>query len=354
LNAYNSTLDLEAAAGMIRSCPGPIVVVAHAKPDGDAFGSVVALTAALKLLDKPVHGYLVGPVPANFSQLDGYELVTVCSRDPEVIAAWTQGELYVVLDTGAWSQLGPQRAVIEPNLHKTLIIDHHLSGDVSAAHRHIDGNAAACCEIMAGLVDHLLGNSPDDSSLLLTLREALFVGIASDTGWFHFANTRPQTHELAAHLQRCGVDHAELYRRLEQMERPEKLQLLIRAVDSLQLLADGKAAMMVLRSKDFAETGALEEETDRLIDIPQQISTIEVIVLVTERIIKSDDGPRNITRLSFRSKPGPKAINVAELAGRFGGGGHARAAGARVEQAVDDVLPRVAEALDHVANVSSA
>lgn len=353
MTEYASTLELSDAAQMLRDVAGPIVVLTHAKPDGDAFGSVIALAATLRKLGKTVHACFVPPVPATLLDLRGSELASVYKQGDPL----PEGELYVVLDTGAWSQLGPMRAVVEPNLDRTLILDHHLSGDVPAKHRYIDGQAAACCEVIAELVECLLDTSScgtqEQSEAFRVICEALFVGIAADTGWFRFSNTRPQTHELAAKLLRYGVDQAALYQQLEQTERPEKLALLIRALDSLKLLADGKAAVMVLRGHDFEETGAFEEETERLIDIPQQVGTIQVIVLASEKLVDVPDGPpQRITRISFRSKPGKDAVNVAELASQFGGGGHARAAGARVEQPIDQVLPGLEKAVSQAVGVS--
>ncbi len=340
--SYRSTIDLSRAAAIIRQAEGRIVVLTHAKPDGDAYGAVIAMSAALRAYEKEVVACVVPPVPANLLELSGSELVTVHENGRSLPPA----VLYIVLDTGAWSQLGPLRGVVEPNLGRTLIIDHHLSGDIDAAYRLIDGQAGACCEIVADLIDLLLQREEDRSVLSSYIYEGLFVGIASDTGWFRFSNTRPKTHELAARLLRCGVDHAGLYRQLEQAERREKLSLLIRALASLQLLSDGRAAVMVLRREDFIETGAFEEETERLIDIPQQIATIRVIVLISEKQVETEAGRRTVTRLSFRSKPGPNAINVADLASLYGGGGHARAAGATVEAPVDEVILRVTASLN--------
>ena len=180
------------------------------------------------------------------------------------------------------------------------------------------------------------------------IRDSLFVGIASDTGWFRFSNTTPATHELAARLMRQGADQATLYQQVEQSERPEKLALMIRAVSNLELLADSRAAMMVLRRRDFEQTGALMEETERLIDIPQQIGSIRLIVLISETVDRTNGREQIQTRMSFRSKPplDGEAVNVAELAGRFGGGGHARAAGARCDGPADELIPQIRAALE--------
>lgn len=347
---YTSNLSLAAAADLIRDTTGRTVIFTHAKPDGDAFGSVVALLVALRAMGKTADAWFAPPVTEALTTIRGHGLVNVYGDDTD----FGEADRVIIVDTGAWSQVGPVRAFVEPRLDRTLIIDHHLSGDIPAPHRYIDGEAAACCEIIAELVRLLIPDvSVVEPRMLHTMCDALFVGIASDTGWFRFSNTRPETHRLAGELIAHGVDHAELYRRLEQTERPEKLALLTRALDSLKLLANGRAAIMVLRRGDFDETGAFEEETERLIDIPQQVATIQAIVLMSEKRITGDDGwPKTITRMSFRSKPqmpgGPEPVNVAELAERFHGGGHARAAGATVDAPIDKVLPKVAAALEAV------
>ncbi|MEM1444554.1 MAG: DHH family phosphoesterase [Planctomycetota bacterium] len=368
MNEYTTNLTLPAAANALLET-GPALVVTHAKPDGDAIGSVLALTTTLRDLGRPCKGLLVPPVPDALRNLDGADTLDIFDpADPEgSLAAALDPEptQVIIVDTGAYSQLGPLRAIVEPRVHQTLIIDHHLSGDVPAPRRLIDGTAAAACEIIAELIELMIeprtppGRRETDTAgykrLPSVTRDALFVGIASDTGWFRFSNTSPGTHELAARLLRMGTDAAALYQRLEQAERPQKLDLLCRAVSNLQLLTEHHAAVMVLRASDFEETGARPEETERLVDIPQIVDEVQVVVLITEHHVTEPDGSQHPqTRMSFRSKPAPmdagtdRAVNVATLAGQFGGGGHARAAGAKVNRPIDEVVPEIVAALREV------
>ena len=323
---YESNMTLQVAAQKIRVAK-KVVVTTHAKPDGDAFGSVIALCEVLKRQQTDVTALFMPPIPSGFMNIGGELELTTFEDGYEL----PEADLYVVVDTGAWSQVSPIREQLEKYLDKTLIIDHHISGDIPAAFKHIDSKAAACCEIIAKFVDELMAHVFEDS----VVSNALYVGIATDTGWFKFSNTRPQTHELAARLIAAGVDHAALYAQSEQTERPEKLKLMIRALSSLELLNDDSAAVMVLRKTDFTETGALPEETDRFVDIPQVVSSVQVVVLICESL---DDSP---IRISFRSKPGENAVNVADLAANFGGGGHARAAGAKCDGDLDEVVAKV-------------
>jgi phosphoesterase RecJ-like protein len=338
---HQSNIDLAAAADLISKADGTIFITTHAKPDGDAFGSVVALASALQKMGKQTFPCFAPPVPAQLSDLKGIDL-THTLRDDLVIPACS---LYIVVDTGAWSQVEPMRKTLESNLARTLIIDHHLSGDIDAAHKYVDASAGACAEIIAELLGFLDGGAKASEAWDATITEALLVGIGSDTGWFRFSNTRPQTHRLAARLLEMGVNHTDLYARLHQTERPAKLTLLTRALDSLTLLADSQAAVMSLTQRDFKDSGALEEETERLIDIPQQVKSIQVVALVTESSIDTPEGKQPLARISFRSKPGPDAVNVADLASQFGGGGHARAAGAKLPVPIEEAVERVSQAV---------
>lgn len=338
VNDYTANLTLERAADLLQKTDGPITVLTHSKPDGDAAGSLVALVTALNSIGKQATGLLVPPIAMSLDFLAQSPGISVVET---AVALPATTERLVIVDTGAYSQLGPMADSVRPLLDRTLILDHHLSGDVPAADRYIDSTAAAAAEIIARLNGILLNGQTIGTQAQSTINEALFTGIASDTGWFRFSNVTPQTHRLAADLIAAGVDHAELYARLEQAERPEKLKLLIRAVDSLELLADARAAVMTLRAQDFIESGARPEETERLIDIPQQVGSVQVIALISEA--QTERGPQ--TRVSFRSKPLAHAVNVADLAAQFGGGGHARAAGAKLDEPIDTARPRIIEAL---------
>lgn len=335
--AYVSTMDVSEAVAWLKSAAEPVRVITHAKPDGDAFGSVVAVVGSLRALGKEARGYVVPPVPAGIAHLPGQELVA------QVMSASSLGASgsMVIVDTGAWSQVGVLGDAVAGDLAGTLIIDHHLSGDIPAGHRLIDAGAAACCELLWPVVQGLLAEVGGEGEDVVpaAVRDGLFAGLTSDTGWFRFSNARAATLRAAADLMELGVDHAGLYGVLEQSERPEKLALLRRAIDSLELLDGGRVAVMSLGREDFEAAGAREEETERFVDVPQQVESVEVVVLVCERL---EGGG---CKLSFRSKPGAGAVNVAEVAGTFGGGGHARAAGARMKGSLVEVLSAVRQRL---------
>ena len=148
----------------------------------------------------------------------------------------------------------------------------------------------------------------------------------------------------------AGADPAELYDRIEQRERPQKLGAdgAGRCTTSAPCPAAAGASgvVMALSREDFVQTGARAEDTQRLIDLPQQVAGVEVAAVVSER----GSPLQPITSMSFRTKPrradGSAPIDAAKLAGEFGGGGHARAAGAKVHAPLSEVLPRVIDAVE--------
>jgi phosphoesterase RecJ-like protein len=236
----------------------------------------------------------------------------------------------LVADTGTWSQLPGLRERIGNWQVPKVVIDHHLTQEDWADIKLVVTEAAAAGEIAAELIEQW--NIEIDAAIAT----ALYVAIASDTGWFQFSNTRPFTHRLAATLIEKGVDTDRIYQHLYRNERAERVALQTRAMQSMELLANGRLAVMRISKKDFAETHANVPDTENLINVPLQIRTVQVSVLVTEPL---DDGP---VRVSLRSKG---QIDVARFAEQFGGGGHARAAGLKLDTNFREAHDKVVTAL---------
>jgi phosphoesterase RecJ-like protein len=160
---------------------------------------------------------------------------------------------------------------------------------------------------------------------------ALFVGIATDTGWFRFSNADARTLRVAADLIEAGVDASGLYNTIYQQDSLPKVHLVARALAGLKLEADGQLAVMCLRQADFKATGADSTMTENLVNEATRLGSTEATLLFTEE-------PDGVIRVNFRSK---RRLDVSELARRFGGGGHVRAAGARLRGEWDSVVPPV-------------
>jgi phosphoesterase RecJ-like protein len=309
-----------------------ILVTTHVRPDGDALGSCAAMVLGLKKMGIESEVLLLSHLPSKYSFV--FKEFSIPFIDAEKGYPTTfdlnRYDALLVLDTGTWSQLPGLKDRVESWSKPRLVVDHHLTQEDWATAKLVITQAAAAGEIVAELLAQW-GIELDRS-----IATALYVAIASDTGWFQFSNTRPFTMRLAATLMEAGVDTDSLYQHLYQNERPQRILLQTRAMQSLELLADGKLAVMTIRKQDFADTGARVPDTENLINMPLQIRTVEASLLFTDA---PEGGP---IRVSLRSKG---KIDVAKFAEQFGGGGHARAAGLKVQDTLDSAKNRVNDAM---------
>jgi len=303
-----------------------IVLTTHVKPDGDAFGGTLALARMIARLGKQVEIWHVPPANTIFQSLLGNDEVHLVedgkfpSEDVDLI---------LVVDTCAWSQLENFKSFLENKRERICVIDHHIQGDDIARWCYTDPTAGSVCEILTGLVGKL-GLVLDEE-----LATPLYLGIATDTGWFRFSNTTARTMRLAAELLEADVKHNSLMQLSEQQDRPNRLRLMARALHSLELLNADRVAVISLRHEDYVACDASSEDNHGFADLPLSVKSIEMVCVITE----SKSG---IVKLSLRSKAGPDAINVSDFAARFGGGGHARASGAKItDMSFDEVHDRI-------------
>ena len=295
-----------------------VLLTTHAKPDGDAVGSVVAMALGLARRQIPSRIMFFNPLPQKYEFLfDGTGLSHF-----HIESGWPPSselksfDALLVLDTGTWSQLPGLQGLLRNFAGPKIVVDHHLTQEDWADVKLVHSSAAATGEIVAELLEKW------QVKLDPPIATALYLAIATDTGWFQFSSTRPATLRLAARLMEAGVDTDRLYRQAYQNERPERLALLIRALQSLELLADNRLAVMSLAKADFQQTGADGADTENVINLPMQVGSVEVSILV---VSLPGGGP---VRVSLRSKG---AVDVAAFAQRFKGGGHARAAGLKLD-----------------------
>lgn len=309
-----------------------VLVTTHVRPDGDALGTSAALVMALRRKKIEAEVLLLSHLPSKYAFI--FSDNQIKHHDAE--KGWPAGldlnrfDALLVADTGTWSQLPGLRERVEKWDKPKLVLDHHLTQENWADAKLVVTEAAAAGEIAAELMDQW------NIELDGPIAAALFLAIASDTGWFQFSNTRPYTLRLAARLIEHGVDTDRMYQLLYQNERAERLALQTRALQSLELMLDGRLAVMRVRKGDFDQTGANVPDTENLINMPLQVRTVEVSLLMVE---PPDDGP---IRISLRSKG---QVDVARFAEQFGGGGHARAAGLKLGVPFDEAHDRVVLAM---------
>jgi phosphoesterase RecJ-like protein len=302
------------------------LVVSHERPDGDSFGAIAAVSLALQRRAAEPAAVLFEPLPARYAFLAPAATWYVWDEVRDVLAV--ECDALVILDTCALTQLESLGPFLQ-QAPRTLVVDHHATRDPIGTRegdlRLFDETASATCLILAEWI-RSVGLELDE--LLAT---ALFTGIATDCGWFRFSNTDARTMRMAAELVEAGADGGRIYHALEQQEPLAKLRLIAHMLNRLELKADGKLAVMYLRRADFEATGADSSMTENLVNEATRLGCTEATLLFTEE-------PDHTVRVNFRSK---QRLDVSEIARRFGGGGHARAAGARLRGDWDAVVPRV-------------
>jgi phosphoesterase RecJ-like protein len=338
---YVSNASIGELAAAIRGSRR-VLVTSHAKPDGDALGSVVAVVRCCRAIGVEAEGWLVGPFEPNLLSFAGDDAVV--RVDPKSPRLPGEGfDLVAIVDTGAWSQLETLAPWLRTRVETAIGLDHHARGDRVAARRVVDvawgSTTGLLSELVAALgVDLASGG---DSRGRGSVAEALWLGLATDTGFFRFPNAREREFALAARLIAAGVDTNRVIALIEQSNRPERLAIEARALASVGYLADGAVATMAISRRDLDETGARPEELSGVVQLPMCVGAVRAVVFAVE----TEPG---LVKLSFRSKPrddSGRMLDVNELAARFGGGGHVHAAGARIKDSLDGALRQVAEAI---------
>ena len=337
---YASTATPQRLAERIRGAAS-LLVTSHDKPDGDAVGSVLALVRAARAAGIRAEGWLSGPFDPSLSVLLAGELV---GRAPESMPAG-EFDLVAVVDTGSWSQLEHLGAWLRARQDRCIGVDHHRSGDTGFADRIVETGCASCTQALVPVID-ALGVSFDapGSGGAGSIAEALFAGLATDTGWFRFSGADAAVFALASRLLGAGVEKDRLYRQLEETARPQRIGLLGHALGRLRWLAGGRAALMTLSPQDFSRSSGSAEDLAGVVNVPMTVGSVEVSVLLSQ----NEPGP--VVKISFRSKPpmvrGGPFVDVNRLAGEFGGGGHVHAAGARFRGDMEQAAAAVSAAIE--------
>jgi phosphoesterase RecJ-like protein len=304
-----------------------LCIVGHVRPDGDCIGSQLGLAYALKAAGKKVTVWNEDEMPKKLAFLDPDRLL----HQPKPGHPF---DCVIATDCASFERLGKVGECIQER--KVFInIDHHGSNT-----RYADVNWISAREPSTGeLIYHLLqtGKWP----ITPAIADCLFTAVSTDTGSFQYPSTRPTTYHVAAHLVRRGADLAKVCNEVYQSYPLSRVRLLQHVYNKFKLVHHDQIAYFWLKKADFTRTGAGADDSEGLIDHIRAIEPV-VVACVFEEIEPA------LTRISLRSKS--EKINVSDIAGLFGGGGHRAAAGARVPGRPLTVQRRVINALKKALN----
>jgi len=282
-------------------------VVGHMRPDGDCVGSQLGLTLALEAEGKKVWCWNQDSIPQKYRFLDPDKKI----QTPK---AGLEFDCVIATDAASFERLGTVGEHIQKR--KLFInIDHHQSNT-----RYADLNWVSAKEPSTGeLIYRLLKVAR--WPITKPIADLLFTAVSTDTGSFQYPTTRPATFHAAAELVSRGADLAKVCDEVYQSYPLSRARLLRHVYSTFRLTHDDRIGYFWLRKRDFSRTGADTADSEGLIDHVRDIEP--VVVAVTFEELEPE-----VTRISLRSKT--DKVNVNEIAGQFGGGGHPAAAGARI------------------------
>jgi len=293
-----------------------LLIASHAEPDGDAVGCLIALGLALRGFGKKATLYNPSPIPAVYRFLPGVEQIK------RYIKAAHTYDTAIMLDCGDLVRVGEAAATI--NKIPTIInIDHHVSNTGFGHFQLVDTTACATAEIVYRLIKAL--EIPFDKSMATSL----YTGILTDTGSFRFSNTNKAAFRISKEMTAAGVDPHSVAQHVFGTYSLGRIKLLNMALNSIEISDNGKLSMMTVTRTMLNTTGTNTEDLDGMINYARRIEDVRVAALIHE--IKNGGGKftnMNHYHVSLRSD---SSVDVAKIAGNFGGGGHASAAGFQIE-----------------------
>ena len=317
--------EIDQVVGELRSADR-LLLTTHENPDGDALGSLLGMHWVLEQLGKDSVMYMS---PDEFPLSYEYRHMTfegLLGAPPDDVDERT----VVFLDCGNIDRMPV--AFLQREGVRILNIDHHHDNTRFGTVNLVVPEASCTVEIVFDLAREL------GAEITQRIADALYVGLVTDTGRFMYENTTPAAHRMAAELIEAGVDTHRVYRRLYEDLPFRRLQLLTRALQGVARYDDGTITMAMLTRPDYEETGALETDSEGVVDHMRAVEGTKVAVLVRELL---GDARRGRRKVSLRATDGQ--VDVSRIARSLGGGGHRQAAGFTTELAPDEIVAALRE-----------
>ena len=315
--------EVDAVVEEIRQA-NKLLLTTHENPDGDALGSLVAMHWILKGLGKDSLMYLSPdefPLPYEYRDFTFDDLVGAPPEDMDE-------RVVMFLDCGNIDRM-PVDFLQRDGIH-ILNVDHHHDNTRFGTVNLVSPEASCTAEIVFRLAAEL------GADVTPKIANALYVGLVTDTGRFMYENTTPAAHRMAADLIDAGVDAHGAYRRLFEDLPYSRLLLLSRALQRIARYDEGAITLATLTRLDFEETGALETDSEGIIDNLRSVEATKVAVLVRELLA---DDRRGQSKVSLRATDG--SVDVSIIARELGGGGHRQAAGASTELPLEELVEKI-------------
>ncbi|WP_051327944.1 DHH family phosphoesterase [Desulfatirhabdium butyrativorans] len=304
------------------NCATKILVTSHTAPDGDAVGSLLAMGLALDAMGKDVVLYNESQIPAVYRFLPGVNRI-VHDTDPSAF------DTAVVLDCSDLARIGKIWEAVN-QLPIVVNIDHHITNAEFGTCQLVETNACATTEIVYRLISAM------KTPISQEIATCIYTGILTDTGSFRFSNTNPEAFEISSRMIALGVNPFHVAQHVYGTYSLGRIKLLNLALDSIEISPNRKISLMSVTQNMLKETGTQLEDADGLINYAKRIQDVRVAVMIQEMPV-DDAISKNHRRHYHVSLRSDGTIDVAAIATRFGGGGHANAAGFSVVSTLQEL-----------------
>lgn len=304
--------SLKEIGDMLRAAQS-ILIFPHVSPDGDAIGSCAALCRAMRREGKDAWILLDEKVPEYLSFMD----TEYCTDDKACIA---EPDICICVDCSEESRFYERADKFNAGKLK-LCLDHHATSGSFGDYYYIDGDEAATAQIIYKLLLEM------DVKIDKVLAESLYVGISTDTGSFQHSNTTAETHMIVSELFKTDMDHTSIVVSLYHNISYKRLRLESRVLGNMEMAAGGRVAVSYVTEKMLDEEKATVDDSEGIVDLLRNIEGVELAAFLKER-----DGA---VKVSMRAK---SYATVDKIAVKFGGGGHAKAAGCTLHMPVEEAM----------------
>lgn len=303
-----------------------VCLITHVHPDGDGMGSEVAMVHLLRAQGVEVVITNPTPTPERFAFL--LRDLPGVDRTAQAVKEIRRADLILVLDIADLSRLGQLGDAVRERGVPVACIDHHTgSGQLPPGPRLVDATAAATGELVYLLARDL------GWTVTREVAHAVYVAIVTDTGSFRFSNTTPRTLRVAADLLELGADPEEVYLEVYASAPPGRPRLLAETLQTLVIEDEHGIAWMTVPPGALERHGVEADDLDGVVEHARAVRGVRLALL-----FRHVSGGR--IKVSFRSVG---SVDVAELARKFGGGGHTKAAGVAIVGDLDTVQRTVLE-----------
>lgn len=294
-----------------------ILILTHENPDGDAVGSSLGFMHALKKIGKQVT-VLIPEINNMYSFLPGF------SEIKHEIENVEDFDLCIALDSSDTERLFICKPYFEKIEH-TIVIDHHITNQNFGDVNYVNAVASSTCQNLIIVLAAM------EIAINKEMAECIYTGILTDTGGFRY-NTQSETFEFAAMLLETGIDISKIYRIVFDTTTEKRTRLLSRALDRLEILEDGKVAFTYITTQDVDELQNEDGDYENIVNYGRNISGVEVSIFAREK-----DGRYKI---SLRAN---EYVDVSQIASKYAGGGHLRAAGLEMAMPLEQVKQTLVE-----------